>query len=69
MRPLHVLLLTILVIGLIGFTTKVLTDGGEAGGSSATTAVAAVTAAEAAAMATATRLPMRVRATLALRQV
>ena len=39
MRPLHVLLLTILVIGLIGFTTKVLTGGGEAGGSSATTAV------------------------------
>jgi len=38
-RPLHVLLLTILVIGLIGFTTKVLTGGGEAGGSSATTAV------------------------------
>lgn len=33
------LLLTILVIGLIGFTTKVLTGGGEAGGSSATTAV------------------------------
>ncbi len=39
MRPLHVLLLTLLVIGLIGFTTKVLTGGEEAGGSSATTAV------------------------------
>ena len=39
------LLLTILVIGLIGFTTKVLTDGGEAGGSSATTAVGGTPAA------------------------
>ena len=45
MRPLHVLLLTILVIGLIGFTTKVVTDGGEAGGSSATTAVGSTPAA------------------------
>ncbi len=39
------LLLAILVIGLIGFTTKVLTDGGEAGGSSATTAVGSTPAA------------------------
>ena len=39
------LLLTILVIGLIGFTTKVLTAGGEAGGSSATTAVGGTPAA------------------------
>ena len=42
-RPLHVLLLAILVIGLIAFTTKVLTGGDEAGGSSATTAMAAST--------------------------
>lgn len=39
------LLLTILVIGLIGITTKVLTGGGEAGGSSATTAVGSTPAA------------------------
>lgn len=44
MRPLHVLLLTVLVIGLIAFTTKALTGGDEAGGRSATTAVAADTA-------------------------
>ena len=44
-RPLHVLLLAILVIGLIGFTTKVLTGSSEAGGSSATTALTASTVA------------------------
>ncbi len=41
-RPLHVLILTVLVVGVIGFTAKVMTSTSSAGGNSASSSAAAI---------------------------